>query len=339
MESKLDQSIKSPGNLNDHIRWGIIGCGNVTEVKSGPAFSKVPASSLVAVMRRDIEKARDYAHRHGVKKYYGNALELIHDEEINAIYIATPPSSHEEYTIEAFKAGKPVYVEKPMTLDAAGAQRMVEAARQYDLKISVAHYRRRQPLFLKVKELLDENHIGNIRCVNLQLFQPVQSGITASTEVNWRIDPAISGGGLFHDLAPHQLDLMIYFFGDPVSSQGISLNQGGLYQADDLVSGTILFEKNIVFNGTWCFTVPESETRDYCEIIGSEGKISFSVFEHRKIEVTKNGLKKIIPFDPLQHVQEPMIAAVVQYFLGMGPNPCPVEDGLKVMRLIDSFTR
>ena len=133
----------------DTIRWGIIGCGNVTEIKSGPAFNKVPGSKLVAVMRRDAEKARDYAHRHGVAKWYADADDLINDPEVNAVYIATPPSSHEAYAIRSLRAGKPVYLEKPMTTDAAAARRIESVARETGVKISIAHYRRAQPLFRK----------------------------------------------------------------------------------------------------------------------------------------------------------------------------------------------
>jgi len=96
------------------VRWGIIGAGNVTEVKSGPAFYKVENSRLLAVMRRNAEKAADYAQRHHVSKWYSNATDLIKDPDIDAIYIATPPDSHSKYAIEAMQAGKPVYVEKPM---------------------------------------------------------------------------------------------------------------------------------------------------------------------------------------------------------------------------------
>ncbi|NCB07478.1 MAG: Gfo/Idh/MocA family oxidoreductase, partial [Bacteroidia bacterium] len=98
----------------ESVRWGIIGVGNVTEVKSGPAFYKTEHSKLVAVMRRDAEKAADYARRHGVEKWYSNATDLINDPEVDAVYIATPPDSHARYAMEAMRAGKPVYVEKPM---------------------------------------------------------------------------------------------------------------------------------------------------------------------------------------------------------------------------------
>ncbi|MEO7291992.1 MAG: Gfo/Idh/MocA family oxidoreductase, partial [Ginsengibacter sp.] len=127
------------------INWGIIGCGDVTEIKSGPAFNKVKSSSLVAVMRRDAEKAKDYAKRHGVPKWYADTNNLINDADVNAIYIATPPSSHEEYTLAALKAGKPVYVEKPMAVNAAAAKNMIKAAQEKNAKLTVAHYRREQP--------------------------------------------------------------------------------------------------------------------------------------------------------------------------------------------------
>src|SRR5205085_11613785 len=113
----------------DRINWGIIGCGDVTEIKSGPAFNKVKNSSLIAVMRRDAEKAKDYAQRHNVPKWYDNADQLINDPDINAVYVATPPSSHEEYTLAAISAGKPVYVEKPMSVDALWAWRMASVAK------------------------------------------------------------------------------------------------------------------------------------------------------------------------------------------------------------------
>src|SRR5690606_38448319 len=121
------------------INWGIIGCGDVTEKKSGPAFNKVNNSKLVAVMRRDPVKAEDYARRHGVSKWYSDATQLINDPEVNAIYIATPPDSHEQYTLEALRAGKPVYVEKPMTLSRESAELMASAAAETNVKLTVAH--------------------------------------------------------------------------------------------------------------------------------------------------------------------------------------------------------
>ncbi|MDB5190955.1 MAG: Gfo/Idh/MocA family oxidoreductase [Segetibacter sp.] len=320
------------------ITWGIIGCGDVTEVKSGPAFNKVPNSSLAAVMRRDAAKAKDYAERHGVAKWYSNANDLINDPSVNAIYVATPPSSHEEYTIAALKAGKDVYVEKPMSLNAESAKRMADAADQFKRKLSVAHYRREQPIFKKIKQLLAENAIGDIRCADLRFFQaPLTPTEMEVPKTSWRIDPNIAGGGLFHDLAPHQIDLALYFFGDVSTANGLSANQQKLYPADDIVAGNILFKSGVIFNGVWCFNCAKEEAKDNCEIIGSHGKISFEVFGEPVIHLTKNGQLERIAFDKLQHVQQPMIEKVAQYFLGEAPNPCTAEEGVEVMKVMDSF--
>lgn len=155
-----------------HINWGIIGCGDVTELKSGPAFNKVPNSSLVAVMRRDASRAEDYAKRHGVPRWYSDAGKLIYDPGVNAIYVATPPSSHKEYTLAAISAGKPVYVEKPMTLNHEDALLMAHAAAENKVKLVVAHYRREQPYFKKIKELLEDKVIGETRFARLSFLIP-----------------------------------------------------------------------------------------------------------------------------------------------------------------------
>ncbi len=315
------------------ISWGIIGCGDVTEIKSGPAFSLVPRSELIAVMRRDAGKAQDYANRHGVKKWYADAGELINDPNVNAIYIATPPAFHETYTLQAFQAGKPVYVEKPMALDFAESQRMSLGAMNYSCKLSIAHYRRSQPRFRRILQLLEEKSIGDVISVNLQLHQAYKPG----TESTWRTNPAISGGGLFHDLAPHQLDLMIFFFGYPVVVNGASLNRANLYDADDYVSADLLFDSNIHFKGVWDYNARLEDEADICEITGTQGTIRFAVFSDF-CELIKNGQTTALEFDHLPHVQQPMIEAVVKHFLDEGPNPCPAEDAVEVMRIIDKVT-
>src|SRR5947207_11348826 len=175
------------------INWGIIGCGDVTEIKSGPAFNKIKNSTLVAVMRRNAEKAKDYARRHHVPKWYADAASLINDPDVNAIYIATPPSSHEEYTLAVLQAGKPVYVEKPMSVNAASAINIANAAIEKNIKLSVAHYRRMQPLYQKIKQLITEKTIGDLRFASLELYKksPTQEYLTAQ-HTGWREDAEIA---------------------------------------------------------------------------------------------------------------------------------------------------
>lgn len=320
------------------INWGIIGCGDVTELKSGPAFNKVPNSSLIAVMRRDAVKAKDYAQRHHVPNWYADAQQLINDPAINAIYIATPPSSHEEYTLAAIAAGKSVYVEKPMANNYAATLTMVQAAKAANVKLTVAHYRRQQPLFLYIKQLLNDHAIGQPLLARIIFDKVALTAAELATTGNaWRTNPAIAGGGLFHDLAPHQLDLMYYFFGAVKKATGIASQQGRQYAADDMVAGNILFENGVGFSGSWCFNAPTPT--DYCEIIGTNGKISFSIFSGHTITLTSaENIITTIDFDPLQHVQQPMIDKTVRYFLDQVDNPCSGEEGAEIMRLMGEMT-
>lgn len=319
----------------DKIHWGIIGCGDVCEVKSGPAFNKIPNSRLVAVMRRDAEKVKDFAIRHSVPKYYTDAGELIQDSAVNAIYIATPPSTHELYTEMALSAGKPVYVEKPVTIHSESLRRMMEAQKKYNGKVSVAHYRRSLPLFIKIKALLQSGELGKPGLVLLQTLQPPVSKMVAQTGGNWRINPALSGGGLFHDLSPHQLDILYWLFGPPLASDVQVINQGKLYPAPDLTMIQLRFENDLYFNGTWSFNVASEAAADRCEIIGDRGMLRFSFFSAGAIELINEKGNRIIEVEYPENIQLPHIRNVVQFFRGEGLNPCSLEEALITMEIMD----
>jgi predicted dehydrogenase len=320
------------------IQWGIIGCGDVTEVKSGPAFNQVSGSRLLAVMRRDAEKAADYARRHQVPKWYADAEKLMDDPEINAIYIATPPASHLDYALKALQRGLPVYVEKPVTRNAAEARQLALAAEQGPARITVAHYRRALPMFLAVKDLLDQGTIGEVRTVQIRMWQGPRPAGVADAETNWRVQPELSGGGYFHDLAPHQLDLMLFYFGGPDRYAGYSLNQSGASAADDHVCGQILFKNKVVVNGSWCFQVAESEATDTCEIVGTRGRITFPFFGNT-VSWKNDTEAQTRVFQHPTHIQQPFIEKTVAYFKGEGPNPCPIGEAVTLMEIMDAFTR
>ncbi len=300
------------------IRWGIIGCGNVTEKKSGPAFQKAQNSELIAVMRRNAELAKDYAKRHNVPKWYSDAESLINDPDVDAVYIATPPSSHKKYTIAVAGAGKPVYVEKPMALNYLECQEMIKACEKANIPLFVALYRRALPRFLKVKQLLDSGAIGDIRAVNMALYQPA-SAKDLKGENNWRVDPAIAGCGYFCDLAPHMIDLLIYFLGPVISARGQLSNQAKLYRAEDMVSAIFAFENGAHGVGLWSFNA--RERMDRTEIVGSKGTITYSNFMDRPVILQQNGKIQEFIIDHPQHIQQPLIQTIVDELFGNGKCP------------------
>lgn len=304
----------------DKVRWGIIGCGDVTEVKSGPAFQKIQKSELVAVTRRTGELAKDYAERHNVPKWFDNADKLINDPDVDVVYIATPPGSHKEYTIKAAKAGKPVYVEKPMARTHAECQEMIEACKEAGVPLYVAYYRRAQPKFLKIKELLDSGVIGDVRFVSTTQYREVSDDLKDPKNLPWRVQPELAGGGLFFDLASHTLDILDFLLGPIKSVQGFATNQGDYYTAEDIVTGTYIFDSGIHGVGNWCFTA--FEDRDENEIVGSKGKIAFSTFGNDPVILTTADGTEQWSFQPPQHVHQPLVETIVADLTSEG-GQCP----------------
>lgn len=316
------------------VVWGIIGCGDVAEVKSGPAFQKCNNSELLAVMRRDADKAKDFAKRHNVPLWYDNAEELLDNPDITSVYIATPPSTHLSLSLKALQAGKDVYLEKPMVLSVEESDALIEAVNNSNNKLVVAHYRRFLPMYIKVKELLEANIIGAINYTDLRFLQPYNF----NSKATWRLNSTISGGGYFHDIAPHQIDLMYHFFGDVESIKGVSVNQSGRHEVDDMVNGLVSFKNNVQFRGIWSFDIPKYLEEDKCTIYGENGMIEFSFYED-ELTLTLKEKKETFNFKNPINIQQPMIQETVNYFLGKRNNPCPVEDGALVISIMETFTK
>ncbi|GEN52626.1 Gfo/Idh/MocA family protein [Halobacillus faecis] len=320
----------------NHIRWGIIGCGNVTEVKSGPAFQKVDHSSLEAVMRRNGEKAKDYAERHGVPKWYDQAEALIEDDEVDAIYIATPPSTHKKYTLMAAEAGKPVYVEKPMANNSEECREMVHACEKYGVPLFVAYYRRSLPRFLKVKELIENGSIGEVRFVSIQQTQPI---VQKDEDGNWpwRVIPETSGAGLFYDVGSHTLDLFDFLLGPLKDVKGSAYNLADSYPAEDTVSGVWRFESGAVGTGVWNFSSYKKE--DDNRIVGTKGEIQFSTFDDKPILLSSESGEGSYDVEHPEHIQYHHIQTIVHELLGEGMCPSTGKTALRTNEVMEALVR
>lgn len=314
------------------IRWGVIGCGDVTEVKSGPALQQAEHSALVAVMRRNGALARDYARRHGVPRWYDDASALIADAEVDAIYVATPPSSHLEYALLAARAGKPVYVEKPMAMTFAECRAMIDGCRAAGVPLFVAYYRRALARFLEVKRLIDSGAIGEVRFVTLTFSQPIAPDDAA---LPWRLQPDIAGGGRFVDLGSHMLDFLDYVLGPIREAQGAASNQAGVYSVEDIVTGSFVFESGVHGVGTWCFSA--FERRDRTEIVGTLGRITYATFDYGSIVLTTREGTVEASFDAPPHIQQSLIQTVVNELIGQGTCPSTGESAARTSWVMDQM--
>ena len=310
-------------NAIDQVRWGVIGCGEATETKSGPALQCVDGSSIACVMSRDEKKALSYAQRHGIQRAYSDATELINDREVNAIYIATPPSSHATFAIMAMKAGKPVYVEKPLAANYEECLRVNNVSEQTGVPCYVAYYRRYLPYFQRVKQLVMNGTIGKVLSVQIRFAVPPRELDYNKTNLPWRLQPDIAGGGgYFYDLASHQIDLLQDMFGIIIEAEGYATNMAGLYKVEDTLNACFRFDSGLTGSGSWCFVAHDSARTDRIEIVGDCGMISFSVFDYTPISLhTEQGLQTI-KIDNPRYVQMPLIQAIIDDLRGGTPCLC-----------------
>jgi predicted dehydrogenase len=312
------------------VRWGIVGCGNVTEVKSGPGFQKADGSSLVAVMRRDRAKAEDYARRHGVPRAYDDADELMRDPDVDAVYIATPPSSHLNLALRVASAGKPCLVEKPMAMTHGECVRMNDAFSAVGVPLFVAYYRRALPRFLEVRRLLDTGAIGPVTDVHVRISEALAKGEAAA---GWRFDPAVAGAGLFYDLASHCVDLLDFLLGPIAEASGFAVNTGGTYPAEDVTSGSFRFSRGMVGTGTWNFNADRSA--DAIRFTGPRGDLLTPVFTDGDVIVRRDRHEEALSVRNPPHVHQPLIQTIVDELLGRGRCESTGESGARASWVMD----
>ncbi len=315
--------------MNTPIRWGILGCGDVCEVKSGPAFQLANGSELVAVMRRDAAKAADFASRHNVPFSTGDADELINRADVDAVYVATPPGSHLELALKVAKAKKPCYVEKPMARSAAESRAMLRAFQEADVPLFVAFYRRGLERFQTVKRLLDERAIGELSGVSYRLLLPKTDDAT-----QWRLDASQAGAGLFYDLGSHLLDVFDYLFGPLQNVAGVARNTASPeLQVEDSVSMSFL-AAGVPATANWNFA--SFGRADRIEIFGTSGKISLSCFGDDDVRLElPTGLRTFNGKKP-PHVHQGLVQTIVDDLSGQGKALSTGESATRTMEVMDT---
>lgn len=315
------------------IRWGMIGCGDVAEIKSGPGFYKADHSRLVAVMRRNGQLAADYARRHDVSRWHDDAQRIIDDPDIDAVYIATLTDSHREYTLRCARAGKAVYVEKPMAMNHGECVEMIAACHAARVPLWVGYYRRALPRFLKVRTLIEDGAIGEVRLVvsrQLQRLPELSAG-----EVPWRVDPALSGGGFFFEAACHTLDFLDFLFGPIREVRAFAGNQAGAWSPEDVVAATYHFQSGVFGSGIWCYTADTDEEMN--EIVGAKGRIQFSTSMPVPIRLLRGDALETFAVPDPPHVHQPLIQTIVDELNGIGRCPSTGETAARTAWVMDQI--
>ncbi|MFP4354178.1 MAG: Gfo/Idh/MocA family protein [Phycisphaerae bacterium] len=313
------------------IRWGIIGCGDVCEVKSGPAFQNVPDSQLVAVMRRDAAKAADYARRHEVPRWTAHTDEIIQADDVDAVYIATPVGSHAEYALAVAAAGKPCYVEKPMARNVTECRRMVDAFQAVEQKLFVAYYRRGLDRFIRSRDLIAQGRLGQVTSVHYRYARRWDDSRTC--QLPWRVDAALAGGGFVMDLGCHLLDILDFLLGPIGKVSGLAVNLAGSYSVEDNVVMHMQFADGPVGTCAWNFA--SDQPQDLIEICGTEGQLRLSCFGNEPVELRRGDAIETFALPNPKHIQQPLIHSIVDDLLGRGDCPSTGVSAERTSRVLD----
>lgn len=325
------------------IRWGLVGCGEVAETKSGPGFYRAAHSRLDAVADRNPARAEDFARRHGVAGWHDDADAIIRAPDIDAVYVATMTESHRDFVLRCAAAGKPVLVEKPMAMNHADCQRMIAACRQAKVALWVAYYRRALPRFLAVRDLVQSGAIGDVRMVITRHFQRIPTAEQMRGPFwGWRLDPARSGGGIFFEAVGHTLDILDFILGPIETVRTFADNQAGAYPPEDIVTAAYRFASGVYGSGAWCFSADCDD--EYNEIVGASGRVRFSTLPPLSppagrppvpIRVMRGDTVKELPVADPPYVHQPLIQSIVDEMNGVGHCPSTGETAARTARVIE----
>lgn len=313
------------------ITWGMIGCGDVTEIKNGPGLYLANNSYLKGITNRTITKAEDWIKRHNHGIVYQTVEDLLADDEIDIVYIAVTPDKHMEYAIACANAGKHCLIEKPLALNYEEGLEIKKAFDKAGKKAFVAFYRRALNKFQKVKQLMESGRIGKIEAVNVVRYVPA-----LTDKEQWRAQESISGGNIFTETDIHTLDFIDYIMGEVVEFHYTkSVSNKESYSFDSLALN-LKFENGCIGSGQWLYNCNKS--LDRFEVIGRDGIISFQVF-HGDTPISvldQNGTETIMVEDS-SHVGLNMEQLIVDELNGCGEFSGTVEAALRSLLIADTI--
>ena len=286
------------------MRFGIFGCGSIATSSFAPSLVHSTTTELVAVCRRDLAAAQDFAARFGGCAAYGSAQELLDDEAVEAVIVSTPTDTHRDYTVAAARAGKHVLCEKPMARDRHECREMVEACSSAGVALAVAYRRRLFPQVLKAQELIAAGRIGQVVCVRTHY-----SGWWDLRSEAWQRQPGI--GGALMEMAVHRIEVLLNLASArPTEVCGLVdtvLHES--WEVDDSDALLLRFADGRI--GVHSTIMTSKPRRDSAQVDGSEGRIIVESLEfgegHIDLETSEG--RESIPVTPLErpYFDQPMI--------------------------------
>jgi predicted dehydrogenase len=223
---------------NRRFNWGIIGPGRIAQ-QFAAGLKVIDDAALYAVASSSSERAQAFAAQHGGEKTYTSYEALVNDPQVDAIYIATPHRFHIENALLCLKAGKPVLCEKPLTVNAAETQQLIETARAHKVFLMEALWTRYLPIYQPIREWLDAKAIGDLKLL-VSTF-----GITVPTDQGDRwLNPELAGGTLL-DMGVYPIAVSQWIMGQMPQSFSAQAYLGRT-GVDELTAGLLKYENGVI---------------------------------------------------------------------------------------------
>ena len=290
------------------LKWGLIGAGDIARKRIAPALRDLPNCDLIAVSRQRAELAEEFANEFGARKWFADWRALVADEEVEAVYIATPVYLHFEQTIAAAKAGKHVLCEKPMALNPAECAEMIEVCRVNNVKLGIAYYRHFYPVIERIKQIIESGEIGKAVFANINSFEYFDPA--PDNPRRWLLEKAKSGGGPMMDFGCHRIEVLTNLFGSVKRVESIITNVAFEREVEDTATAIFQFESGTCANLT--VTHAAIEAQDTLDIFGSKGSIHVAVLNQNEIKIKSETGERVEDHPPHQNIHQPLIADFVE---------------------------
>lgn len=306
--------------MTERVGWGLIGAGDIAAKRVAAALQEAPDSSLVAVARRRPELVEEFARRFGASRWYTDWTELLQDPEVDAVYVATPVDLHARITLAAAEAGKHVLCEKPMAMNVAECDRMIDACQRHGVLLGIAYYRHLYPVVQRIAELLAEGAIGRPVVAQLNAFERFDP--PAGHPRAWLLDPGSSGGGPMFDFGCHRIEILLNLLGRAEETVGTLTNALFSRPVEDSGAAVLRFESGAI--GMVTVSHAASEPQDTLQIFGSEGSIHVPLLNAGEMTLVRGDERVVERHPPHPNLHLPLVAQFVEAIRTGG---APAVDG------------
>ena len=315
------------------LRWGLIGCGDIAQRRVAPALRDLPSCELIAVNRAQSELAPAFAKEFGARRWYLDWKKLLLDEDIDAVYIATPVHLHAEQAVAAAEAGKHVLCEKPMAMNVRECDRMIDACRAHQVKLGVAYYRHFYPVVERIKAILNSGEIGTPVLAQINAFERFDPA--ADHPRSWLLKKDIAGGGPMFDFGCHRIEVLTNIFGPITEVKAMTANAVFDREVEDTASALFRFERGA--SAVLSVSHAAAEPKDSLRIFGSVGSIRVSTLNQGKMRVTGRLGERYEVHSPHPNLHEPLIEDFVKAVLTDREPGVSGETGRDVARIEEAI--